>query len=396
MLKYLASPYKVKNKIADLLAEFSVLKMAEVSDYHKTFPQYMETPLHFLPELAAYLGIKAVYIKDEAHRFGLNAFKVLGASYAIARYIAEQEDLDVHALSYDKIMATDLPKTTFTSTTDGNHGFGVAWTAKLLGQAAVINMPKGTVRQRVAAIESLGAQVHVTDMNYDDTVRLTAEQARQHGRVIVQDTAWQGYEDIPRWIMKGYSTMAIETCERLPEPPTHLFVQAGVGAMAAAVIASFVNYYAERTPFFALMEARQADCFYRSAQDATKDPVAVTGDLATIMAGLACGEASSLAWPLIRNHTDGYFSLADEVTANGMRLLSSPLGDDPRIISGESGAVGAGLLYILKDYRSIATQMGLSKDSVVLLFSTEGATDRENYKKVVWHGKYPYCRGETL
>ena len=395
-MKYVLSPYRAKDRVQDLFSQFTAEKMTMVKKYHQTFPQYKETPLHSLSGLAEYLGVKAVYVKDESYRFDLNAFKVLGASYAIARYIAQKEAISESEISYKKLLNSNLPQTVFTTTTDGNHGRGIAWTAKLLGQKAIVNMPKGTVSQRVKAIEELGAQVNVTDMNYDETVRLTAKQAEQEGRVIVQDTAWPGYEDIPLWIMKGYGTMAAEVYEKLPEAPTHVFVQAGVGSMAAAVIAALANFYNEKPPVFILMEAESAACFYRTAQVAKETPVAAEGELATIMAGLACGEASSLAWPIIRNYVDAYFSLADVVAANGMRVLSSPKMNDPRIVSGESGAVGVGLLYALKQkpHKEIAKKIKLDQNSVVVMFSTEGATDEENYRKIVWNGKYPDCQSQ--
>lgn len=389
MFEYVFSPYLAKAKVKDLSAEFSPEEVASVQHYHATFPEYERTPLRSLRSLAKQLGVKAVYVKDESYRFSLNAFKVLGASYAVARYIAGKQNLS--ELSYDSIMHSGLEPTTFTTTTDGNHGRGLAWTARLLGQKSVVNMPKGTVERRVRAIADLGADVTVTDMNYDDTVRLTAKDAAEHGRVIVQDTAWAGYEDIPLWIMKGYGTMAAESREELPERPTHILLQAGVGSMAAAQMAAFENFYKAAPPAFALIEADSAACFYRSARVGSEQAVAVGGDLATIMAGLACGEASSLAWPIIRNLCSLYIAADNTTAAYGMRILGNPLDGDDRIVSGESGAVGMGVLAMLCEQRNadIADKFGLDENSVVLIFSTEGDTDPEKYRSIVWGGEYP-------
>ncbi len=388
MLKSVLSPYK--SKIADCREEFSPSEAAAVRRFHESFPGYGVTPLVELPALAGALGIGSVCVKDESKRFSLNAFKALGASYAIARLLAEKTGLGQEDLSYDKLIGSGQEGLTFATTTDGNHGRGVAWTAKLLGQKAVVNMPKGTVRQRVEAIEALGARVTVSDMNYDDTVRYTAAEAAKNGWLVVQDTAWPGYEKIPLWIMKGYATMAAEALAQLAEPPTHVFLQAGVGSMAAAVLAALLEG-CDKPPCFILVEARQADCFFRTAEKALEQTLAVGGDLDTIMAGLACGEANILAWPLLRNYCTAYLSLGNEIAAAGMRILGAPLSGDARVIAGESGAVGVGALYSLLQgpYGEVRERLGLGPSSRVLLFSTEGATDEANYRKVVWEGKYP-------
>lgn len=206
--------------------------------FHESFPQYSETPLTKLPHMASYLGVKEVYVKDESYRFGLNAFKVLGGSFAMARYIAKETGKDVSELPYSVLTSEQLRKefgqATFFTATDGNHGRGVAWAANRLGQKAVVHMPKGTTQTRLQNIAKEGAQVDIQELNYDDCVRLAAKEADETPRgVIVQDTAWDGYEEIPAWIMQGYGTMAMEAGEQLKaqgcERPTHIFVQAGVG-----------------------------------------------------------------------------------------------------------------------------------------------------------------------
>ena len=218
--------------------------------FHRSFPQYSVTPLAELKHMAALLGLGGLYVKDESYRFGLNAFKVLGGSFAMARYIAGETGRDVSEMTYEYLTGEDFRRefgqATFFTATDGNHGRGVAWAANRLGQKAVVHMPKGSAKSRFDNIAKEGAQVTIEEVNYDDCVRMAAAEAAQteHG-VVVQDTAWEGYEEIPSWIMQGYGTMAEEAAEQLKEQgadrPTHVFVQAGVGSLAAAVVGYFAN-----------------------------------------------------------------------------------------------------------------------------------------------------------
>ncbi|RHR55358.1 diaminopropionate ammonia-lyase, partial [Clostridium sp. AF18-27] len=264
--------------------------------FHESFPQYTTTPLTRLDRMAAYLGLKEVYVKDESYRFGLNAFKVLGGSFAMARYIAGETGRDVSELPYSVLTSDKLREefgqATFFTATDGNHGRGVAWAAGRLGQKAVVHMPKGSTQTRLENIAKEGAQVDIQEMNYDDCVRLAAKEADETERgVIVQDTAWDGYEEIPSWIMQGYGTMAMEAGEQLKgygrDRPTHVFVQAGVGSLAGAVVGYFTNLYPDNPPTFVVVEADAAACLYKGAAAGDGDPRIVDGDMQTIMAGLA-------------------------------------------------------------------------------------------------------------
>ncbi len=349
---------------------------------------YHETPLLELKELAAWFGVKSIFVKDEAPRFGLKSFKALGGSFAIASYLSQKSGrpLNFDELTYEKIQ-DKVDNVTFATTTDGNHGRGIAWIARLLGFPAVVYMPKGSVQARVDAIRHEGATVKVTDLNYDDTVRLLAEDASARGWVIIQDTAWPAYEQIPLWIMQGYSTMAAEALDKMPLAPTHIFAQAGVGSMAAAVQAVVVNHGYSKEPVFTILEAAAANCFYQSIKQGK--PCNVEGDLKTIMAGLACGEVNPLAWEIIKNYSSFALSCHDEVTALGMRILGNPLCSDPKITAGESGAIGAGVIGLLDKYHNLKTDMGINKDSVLLIFNTEGDTFPENYRDIVWGGSNP-------
>lgn len=372
----------------------------QVHRFHESFPQYAPTPLASLDGLAETLGVSKIYVKDESYRFGLNAFKVLGGSYALGQVIAERLGMAPDAVDYSRIVSQEtkdqLGEVTFVTTTDGNHGRGIAWTAAALGQKSVVYMPKGSSAERLRNIQLEGAEAEITDMNYDDAVRYAEEMAKKHGWSLVQDTAWEGYEQIPVWIMQGYMTMAFEAYNQLIEKgeprPTHIFLQAGVGSMAAAVDGFFANMYGADRPITVIMEPKEADCFYRTvaADDGTLH--AVGGDMRTIMAGLACGEPNPLGWEVLKDSADAFASCEDAVAAKGMRILGNPVGSDPRVISGESGAVGAGLLAELmtnEALREFREKLKLDSTSRVLMFSTEGDTDQNGYRSVVWDGAYP-------
>ena len=369
--------------------------------FHQSFPQYTVTPLARLDGQAARLGLSNLCVKDESYRFGLNAFKVLGGSFAMARYIASEMGRDVSEMTYDYLTSEkfreEFGQATFFTATDGNHGRGVAWAANKLGQKAVVHMPKGSTKTRFDNIAKEGAKVTIEEVNYDDCVRMAAAEAEAtpHG-VVVQDTAWEGYEEIPAWIMQGYGSMAGEAAEQLREVsvnrPTHVFVQAGVGSLAGAVVGYFTNLYPENPPKFVVMEAGAAACLYKGAVAGDGDPRIVGGDLQTIMAGLACGEPNIIGWDILRNHVSAFVSCPDWVAAKGMRMLAAPVKGDPKVISGESGAVGMGVIStIMQDdeYKELRDALELNRDSKVLMFSTEGDTDPDKYKKIVWGGEYP-------
>lgn len=371
-----------------------------VRRFHSSFPEYAPTPLVRLKELAARLGVAELYVKDESRRFGLNAFKVLGGSWCIGRYIAGRLGIPPEELTYERLVSpatrAELGGLTFVTATDGNHGRGIAWTAARLGVDSVVYMPKGSARERLENIRALGAKAEITPWNYDDTVRFASRQAEEHGWVLVQDTSWEGYEEIPGWIMEGYTTLALEAVEQLGDVrPTHIFLQAGVGAMAGAVAGFFAGCYGQDGPAVTVVEPHNANCMFRTARAGDGRLHRVTGDLNTMMAGLACGEPCPIAWEILDACARNFLSVPDYIAAQGMRILGNPLGADPRIISGESGAVTAGLAAEVMRREELAPlreQLGLGRDSVLLCISTEGDTDRENYRSIVWDGK---CPGNT-
>ena len=385
------------DKFLDLMSEENVTK---ANEFHKSFPQYSVTPLQKLSALASYLGVKGIYCKDESYRFGLNAFKVLGGSYAMGRYIAKELGRDISQLPYNVLSSDKLREefgqATFFTATDGNHGRGVAWAAKRLGQKAVVRMPKGTTKTRFDNIAKEGAEVTIEEVNYDDCVRMAAAEAAktEHG-IIVQDTAWAGYEEIPSWIMQGYGTLVLEADKQLKENgvdrPTHVFVQAGVGSLAGAVVGYFAHKYKENPPVMVVCEASAADCLYRSAVQADGNLVNVTGDLQTIMAGLACGEGNTIGWDILKNHVTVFTSCPDWMSAKATRIYANPLENDPHIISGESGSVPLGLAYTAlhdEDAKDLKEALKLDENSNILVISTEGDTDPVRYREIVWDGLY--------
>jgi diaminopropionate ammonia-lyase len=372
-------------------------EVAKAKRFHESFDIYDSTPLVELKELASMINVSNIFVKDESYRFNLNAFKVLGGTYAIGKYLAEKLGEDINDLSFEKLRQKDIKdrigEITFVTATDGNHGRGVAWAAQQLGQKAVVYMPKGSSIIRLENIKATGAEAYITEFNYDDAIRLANENAEKYGWVIIQDTAWEGYTDIPNWICQGYTTIAQEAVEQLrsydTNKPTHVFLQAGVGSFAGAIQGFFAAEFDEDRPITAIIEPDKADCMYRSAVN--KKITNVTGHMDTIMAGLACGEPNTVMWDVLYNYSDMFISCPDCIAANGMRILGNPIGEDKKVISGESGAVPLGILYEIltnENYKDIKDSLKIDERSKILLISTEGDTDPDNYRKVVWEGKY--------
>jgi len=372
----------------------------KVLHFHRQLPGYQPTHLIRLRNLAQSWGIAEILIKDESTRFGLGAFKVLGGSYAVARLLCQKLGIDIQTIGFDYLTSDAAQKRvghiTLATATDGNHGRGVAWVAEQLGLQAMIYMPKGTARSRVENIRCHGATVEVTALNYDDTVRLCSHRARENGWHVIQDTAWEGYEDIPRWIMQGYMTMCVEAIRQMREQgvhrPTHVFIQAGVGAFAGAMVGYLARLFQDDPPCFIIMEPNNAACLFSSAAAGDGLPHTVSGDLSTIMAGLACGEPNAFAWNILWDFVRCFICCDDFVAANGIRILANPLENDEAVEAGESGSVGVGLLDLLAntaDFGVLKQALKLGPGAKVLIFNTEGATDPENYREILWHGKYP-------
>ncbi|CAK9020214.1 unnamed protein product [Durusdinium trenchii] len=332
-------------------------------------------------------GLGSLFVKDESKRLGLQAFKVVGGAYAMLRFMCKrlalpmvEEHQDVSDVQ--RQYAERFGITTFVTATDGNHGRGVAWAAKTFGQKAVVYMPKGSALQRLQHVKDLGAEAEITDLNYDDTVEMAFAEGRKKGWVVLQDTTAPGYTEIPEWIMQGYTAMVQESLEAMEDFPSHVLLQMGVGSMAAAVVGHFSalrvsNGY--RMPRFLVLEPKNAACGLESMRNDGK-LTEVTGELDTMIAGLACGVPSSIAWPILREHVSAFVSVEDEIAGNGMRLLHRH-----GIEAGECGGAAAGLLeHIMSSNCQTATALrealALGADSQVLIINTEGATDPENYR----------------
>ena len=376
------------------IGPFGDAEISDVLNFQKTHEAYTNTPLVSLDKLAKYLNVKSIHVKDESHRFGLNAFKVMGGIYAVGKYLAKQLNTDINALSFEELKSDEvraaIGEVTFISATDGNHGRGIAWAARELNQQSIIYLPKGSTEARLKAIRDEGAYAEIKDMNYDETVRLCAKLAREKGYVMVQDTAWDGYEKIPLWIMQGYAAIAKEITDEQKEVPTHLILQAGVGSFAAGIAAYYLKRYKEDAPKIILVEPDLADCYYQSLNSEAQAIIPVTGDLNSMMAGLCCGEPNVEAYRILKQYAYASFSCDDSISGLGMRVLGNPLNGDKKVISGESGAVPLGFLYYLCKYGKEAelTALGINDDAKVLVISTEGDTDKQGYLDVVWHGEY--------
>ncbi len=361
-----------------------------VTYFHESLPGYRPTPLVKLSSLAKALGVKEIFIKDESKRFDLNAFKVLGASYAMARALMKELNLDSKKFTFEEILlhSKRISHLTFVTATDGNHGRAVAWVANKFDCKAVVFMPKGTSKPRLRAIQDLGAKASILDCNYDEAVDFAEQEAKKNNWTLIQDTSFPEYEEIPENIMQGYFTLLTEVMAQGENMDfTHVFVQAGVGSLSGAVLAHLCNIFGKSKPIFILVEAAGAPCFYKSMEAGDGKPHTVHGDLKTIMAGLACGKPCQIGWDILKAGADAFVTCSDEVARKGMRILGNPMDNDIRIVSGESGAVTLGLVYYLlfkERYADLKNNLKLDKKSKILLFSTEGDTDPQHYREVVW------------
>lgn len=354
-----------------------------------SWPGYAPTPLVSLTNLARELGVAQILYKDERGRFGLGSFKALGGAYAVANVLRHniEKATGQKNVTSGQLLSGEFKQiiqaSTVTCATDGNHGRSVAWGAQLFGCQCVIYVHEYVSQGRRDAIAKYGADVREVKGNYDDAVRHAAATAAAEGWTVVSDTSYPGYRDIPLDVMHGYGLMAEEIVKEMSgsEPPTHVLVQAGVGAMAAAVCADFWLKWGAKRPVFIVVEPTEADCVYRSLQ-AGKQMV-VEGSLDTVMAGLACGEVSDLAWAILQGGVNACVAIDDAYALAAMRVLASPKGDDPALVSGETGGVGLAALLAARDHAEIKKVLGLDAHSRVLLLGSEGDTDPVIYREVV-------------
>ncbi|MDO4840265.1 MAG: diaminopropionate ammonia-lyase [Desulfovibrionaceae bacterium] len=385
------TPDKTPSKLLDELSQDVAIDTAR---FHASMPGYKATPIISLDNLARALGLKNIWIKDESCRFNLGAFKVLGASFAIARQLAIRIGIEGTELPPFEELAKKAGKAKlrFVTASDGNHGYAVAWTCRLFGLEATVILPKGNAEQRAARIRSLGAHVEIADGNYDEAVAAAEKRSRLEGSVLVQDTAWDGYEEIPLDIMRGYCTIEREisheivldlvhqiqhkTASSALMAPTHVFLQAGVGSFASAMAACQSSSFPEAS--FFVVEPCKTDCLFQTAKADDGKLHSIEHPEESCMTSLCCGTPSSQAWEILRRTACGFVSCDDVLAEEGQKILQHPLGSDPKVTAGLSGAVTTGVLHAIchdEDLRDIRDKIGLDASSRVLLINTEGDVD---------------------
>jgi diaminopropionate ammonia-lyase len=368
-------------------AETLGVAAAEGVERHLRFRDgHVETPLVSLPALAEETGVAAVHVKDEGRRLGLGSFKALGGAYAVIRLVLEEaaarlgRSVDMAELHSPDVRG--IAKTmTFACATDGNHGRSVAQGADLVGAPAAIFVHSGVSVARVSAIARFGAEMIRVAGSYDDSVREAARVAAARNWTVVSDTSWPGYERIPGLVMQGYTVLVHEALRQLPAPPTHVFIQAGVGGVAAAIAGHLAIALGERRPLFTVVDPARAACLFESAR--AGHPVTVPHGEPTVMAMLECYEPSLVAWRILSRVADAFMTVDEEDAVATMRRLADPVGGDTAIVAGESG--GVGLAGFLKAAADPAMRAALSIDATsrIFLVNTEGATDPEKYEEIV-------------
>ncbi|MEJ5020936.1 diaminopropionate ammonia-lyase [Ochrobactrum vermis] len=368
---------------AEMFGEEAAQEVERFLSYREN---HAETPLHCLPVLASDLGVSAIYVKDEGHRLGLGSFKALGGAYAVIRLVLDEAGrrfgrrVDIAELQTSAVKAVAATMTVACAT-DGNHGRSVAQGAQLVGARARIFVHSGVSAERMEAIALFGAQVIRVAGTYDDSVAETARIAANNGWIVVSDTSWQGYEYIPALVMQGYTVMVREILRQVPHLPTHVFVQSGVGGVAAAVAAHLSVALGEQRPVFVVVDPARAACLYESAR--AGHPVRVEPGEPTVMAMLECYEPSRVGWRMLVRVADAFMTIDEEDAIAAMNRLARPTGNDVAIVAGESG--GAGLAGLMRAVATPADKsaLGLDATSRVLVINTEGATDPGRYLQLV-------------
>ena len=362
----------------------------DVLEIHRAIPGYAPTPLHSLSGLAERLGIGNILVKDESQRFGLNAFKALGASYGMYRVLKQRSKttLSPRELFAGTHLMSDDPLT-FAAATEGNHGRAVAWAARKLGMKAVIFAPADASQSRLDNIRAQGAEVRLVQGTYDDAVNQAAKESAAQGWQVIADFGYDGYLEIPPWIESGYSTMFIEIAGQLQDKgwsfPGLVMLQVGGGCFAAGAIRA-IRHLWKTQPRFACVEPVEAACMFASAQSQSGELMQATGKLDTICAGLNVPTPSLTSWPTLRSEVDVFLAIEDEWVKDAMRHLYHPVGSDAKIISGESGAAGLAGLIALQSADQLDTMretLGLDADTTVLVINTEGDTDPEFFRHIV-------------
>ena len=368
-------------------AELLGIKASKTVEYflqHRT--GHKPTPLVQLHRLSEKLNVKSIFVKDEGYRLGLGSFKALGGSYAVIRLVLEiasvvlGREIDISELLSDEVreIASSM---TVACATDGNHGRSVAMGAQLVGAQCKTFVHSGVSAQRIEAIARYGADIIRVNGNYDDSVHEAARVAEEKNWVTVSDTSWPGYERIPGFVMQGYTALLTEALKQMPEPPTHVFVQAGVGGIAAAVAGHFSVVFGNDRPFFVVVDPSRAACLYESAR--AGQAVKVDHGEATVMAMLECYEPSLVAWRILSHTADAFMTVDDDDAIDAMKILANPMGSDRAIVAGESGGVGLAALMKISSHDDLRQKIKLDAHSRIFLINTEGATDPDLYRQIV-------------
>lgn len=382
---HLASP---EDSYTDAMRDIVSLEKSQVALHGiSEWPGYRVSPLHKLAGLAASCNVGEVFYKDESGRFGLKSFKALGGSYAVAQQLIKAIEAATGVSPsmddlFQKRYADIVTKLTVATATDGNHGRSVAWGAQLFGCACVIYIHADVSSAREKTMADLGATVIRVSGNYDDSVREVAAAATENEWIVVSDNSYPGYVEIPKDVTAGYAVMLSEVVDQLDgHIPTHVFIQGGCGGLAATVCGYFWECWGEKRPRLIIVEPEQANCLQRSAM--AGEMTVVAGKLETLMAGLACGEVSLLAWEILASGADDFITLPEQLVPLSMRMLVRGEKGDPSVEAGESAVAGVGALVALADDREARAALGITPDSSVLVFGTEGATDQELYERLI-------------
>jgi len=359
----------------------------EISSWDK----YEPTPLYYLSDLANDAGVSSIAYKDENLRFSLKSFKALGGAYAVANLLIKKlKEMGIEVNSSDLIAGTHIELTseiTVCCATDGNHGRSVAWGAQKFGCNCEIYIHRNVSIGREKAIARYGAEVNRIEGNYDDSVRIAAEVAEENSYYVVSDTSYEGYTDIPKDVMQGYTVMVDETMKQMKETPTHVFLQGGVGGFPAAAVSFFVESL-DCPPVFVVVEPANADCLFQSAVNG--EPTVVHGDLDTVMAGLACGEVSLLAWSILESYVPHFMTIKDDSISKTMQLLADR---QTPIVAGESAVAGLAGFLIASHDSSLKEALKLDQNSRILVFGTEGDTDEKMYERMVGRSATEVLKG---
>lgn len=373
---------------ADQGVVFQPQQIARAMDTITGWDGYAPTPLHSLPGLAGRVELRDIWYKDEAPRFGLGSFKALGGAYGVHRVVLGIVNKQ-STKSYQSLAAAPAEQTrdvarhlTVASATDGNHGRSVAWGARRVGCRCMVYIHAGVSKGREDALLEQHAEVVRVRGNYDESVRQCAKDAEEQGWVVVSDTSYGAYREIPMWVMEGYTVMATEIVEQLGDDiPTHVFVQGGVGGMAASLCEVFHQRWRSERPRFVVVEPELAACLFASAS--AGEPTTVGVERETVMAGLSCGEVSMVAWEVLSAGADDFLTIPDSFVAPAMRLLADPFDSDPAIVAGESAVAGLAAVVALAGGSPLSGALALDQSSRVLVIGTEGATDPAIYAQIV-------------